>query len=158
MGQREDWRAQLAMTSREVLFVFEYRDSVSPTNVPLHTRTHRERETGKVMEGGRGTHSAYWMTPLVPSSLGRGTSLRGLASAEAPAPCGVNELASRRELAVNAAAVRKGTREVAGLAAVRLSAFQEPGRREALQCPAAAAAADTGEGAGRVVFFTSQGH
>ncbi|KAL3952955.1 hypothetical protein ACCO45_012898 [Purpureocillium lilacinum] len=65
MGQREDWRAQLAMTSREVLFVFEYRDSVSPTNVPLHTRTQRER-------GDRKSHGrwAWYAQRILDDALG----------------------------------------------------------------------------------------
>lgn len=37
------------------------------------------------------TYSAYWMTPLVPSSLGRGTSLRILPKL---GEWGVNEVAS----------------------------------------------------------------
>jgi hypothetical protein len=54
------------------------------------------------------------MTLLVFSSLGRGTSLRTLAKL-VPAVWGVTELACRRELALIAAAARKGTIAVVGL-------------------------------------------
>lgn len=57
---------------------------------------------------------AYCKTPLVPSSLGRGTSLRALASDE-PAPWGVREDASRRAVMGREAAALKGTKAVVGL-------------------------------------------
>lgn len=55
------------------------------------------------------------MTPLVPSSLGSGTSLRTFARPEAP-EWAVTALASRREPVEKAAvAARKGKMAVAGL-------------------------------------------
>lgn len=53
------------------------------------------------------------MTPLLPSSLGRGTSLRALARPAAP-EWAVSALASRREPVEKAAAVRKGRIAVEG--------------------------------------------
>lgn len=65
--------------------------------------------------GGEGrAYRAYWTTPLVPSSLGRRTSLRGLARLD-PAPWGVRELASRRWVMGRTAAARKGMSAVVGL-------------------------------------------
>lgn len=52
------------------------------------------------------------MTPLVPSSLGRGTSLRTLPKL---AEWGVSEVASCRDVVVKAAAARKGISAEAGL-------------------------------------------
>lgn len=60
-----------------------------------------------------GTNRAYWMTPLVPSSLARGTSLRGLA--RALPPWWATDVASRLELEEKAAAARKGVMAMVGL-------------------------------------------
>ena len=65
------------------------------------------------------TYRAYWTTPLVPSSEGRGTSRRG-PERLVPAPWGVNWLALRFALvAIPAAAYRKGTMAVMGFAVTR---------------------------------------
>lgn len=66
MGQREPWRAQLAIWSIVVLGGGEV--------VSMEERRGKLRSEGRRWE----TYNAYCITPSFFSWLGRGTSLRGL--------------------------------------------------------------------------------